>query len=176
MNLADRSVCCCTCSWLFRRCCARARSPLEETISLTGNWQRGYVDDNNQALPPTSTWPTSNGWESRAPSWAVGDAKHDVTTANLQRGLLFPYNRSVGIYRCPADKTPVVGNRSVLRTRTYQLDALLNYWYVGGIPPWYPDPWERRKFSELVNPQPTEVMTFIDSHTTTGDSADFAQS
>src|SRR5947207_1572649 len=136
-----------------------------------------YVDDNNQALPPTSTWPTGSiGWESRAPSWVVGDAKHDVTTANLQRGLLFPYNRSVGIYRCPADKTPVVGNRSVLRTRTYQLDALLNYWYVGGIPPWYPDPWERRKFSELVNPQPTEVMTFIDSHPTTGDSADFAQS
>ena len=39
----------------------------------------------------------------------------------------------------------------------------------------YPDPWERRKFSELVNPQPTEVMTFIDSHPSTGDSADFTQ-
>ena len=50
-----------------------------------------YVDDNNQALPPTSTWQTGSiGWESRAPSWAVGDAKHDVTTANLRRGLLFP--------------------------------------------------------------------------------------
>ena len=78
-----------------------------------------YVDDNNQALPPTSTWPTSNGWESREPSWAVGDAKDDVSTTNLQRGVLFPYNRSVGIYRCPADKTPVVGNPSLLRTRTY---------------------------------------------------------
>ena len=99
-----------------------------------------------------------------------------MTTRNLQRGLLFPYNRSVGIYRCPADKTPVVGNPSLLRTRTYQLDSLLNYWYMGGIPPWYPNPWERRKFSELVNPQPTQVMTFIDSHPTTDDSADFAQS
>ena len=134
-----------------------------------------YVDDNNQALPPTSTWPTSNGWESREPSWAVGDAKHDATTTNLQRGLLFPYNRSVGIYRCPADKTPVVGNPSLLRTRTYQLDAFLNDWYMGGIPPWYPDPWERRKFSELVNPSPTGLLTFIDSHPTTGDSADFTQ-
>src|SRR5690349_20971276 len=56
-----------------------------------------YVDDNNQALPPISTWDKPPGWDSRAPSWAVGDAKHDVTTANLQRGLLFPYNRSVGI-------------------------------------------------------------------------------
>jgi len=135
-----------------------------------------YVDDNNQALPPISTWPNGTGTESREPSWAVGDAKHDLTTTNLQRGLLFPYNRSVGIYRCPADKTPVDGNPSVLRTRTYQLDAFLNDWYMGGIPPWYPDPWERRKFSELVNPAPTGVLTFIDSHPTTGDTADFDQS
>jgi len=134
-----------------------------------------YVDDNNQALPPNSVWPTSIGYESREPSWVVGDAKHDVSTTNLQRGVLFPYNRSVGIYRCPADKTTVVGNPSALQTRTYELDASLNCWYMGGIPPWYPGPWERRKSSDLVNPQPTEVMTFIDSHPTTGDSADFTQ-
>ena len=136
-----------------------------------------YVDDNNQALPPTSTWQTGpNSWESREPSWAVGNAKLDLTTTNLQRGLLFPYNRSVGIYRCPADKTAVDGHPGVLRTRTYQLNAFLNAWYMGGIPPWYPDPWERRKFSELVNPAPTGLLTFIDSHPTTGDTADFSQS
>ena len=63
----------------------------------------------------------------------------------------------------------------MLRTRTYELDASLNCSFMGGIPPWYPGPWERRKFSELVHPQPTGVMTFIDSHPTTGDSADFSQ-
>src|SRR5882672_7954777 len=42
-----------------------------------------YVDDNNQALPPISIWTTpSGGYESRAPSWAVGDATHDVSTTN----------------------------------------------------------------------------------------------
>ena len=136
-----------------------------------------YVDDNNQALPPISTWPNNlGGTESRVPSWAVGDGVNDLTTTNLQLGLLFPYNRSVGIYRCPADKTPVNGHPGVLRTRTYQLDAFLNDWYMGGIPPWYPDPWERRKFSELVNPAPTGVLTFIDSHPTTGDTSDFDES
>ena len=134
-----------------------------------------YVDDNNQALPPNSVWQTSIGWESRPPSWVVGDAKDDVSTTNLQRGLLFPYSPSVGIYRCPADKTPVDGHPSVLRTCSYELDAFLNCWYMEGIPPWYPDPWERRKFSELVNPAPTGVLTFIDSHPTTGYSADFTQ-
>jgi prepilin-type N-terminal cleavage/methylation domain-containing protein/prepilin-type processing-associated H-X9-DG protein len=136
-----------------------------------------YVDENNQALPPTSVWTSASGGStSGPPSWVVGDAKNDVSTINLQLGLLFPYNRSVGIYRCPADKTPVVGNPGVLRTRTYQLDAFLNDSYMGGIPPWYPDPWERRKFSELVNPAPTGMLTFIDSHPTTGDGADFTQS
>jgi prepilin-type N-terminal cleavage/methylation domain-containing protein/prepilin-type processing-associated H-X9-DG protein len=134
-----------------------------------------YVDDHNQALPPTSVWPTGNGWESRAPSWVVGDARHDVSTTNLQLGLLFEYTRSVGIYRCPADKTPVDGYPSVLRTCSYELDAFLNCSYMDGIPPWYPNPWERRKFSELVNPQPTGVLTFIDSHPATGYSADFSQ-
>ena len=137
-----------------------------------------YVDDNNQAMPPISDWlnAASNGAESREPSWAVGDAMHDLTTSNLQRGLLFPYNRSAGIYRCPADKTAVVGHPGVLRSRTYELDGFLNSWYMGGIPPWYPDPWERRKFSELVNPAPTGVLTFIDSHSTAaGGAADFSQ-
>src|SRR5690349_18432995 len=46
-----------------------------------------YVDDNNQALPLISTWPSKypNGTESRAPSWAVGDGKHDLTTTTLER-------------------------------------------------------------------------------------------
>jgi prepilin-type N-terminal cleavage/methylation domain-containing protein/prepilin-type processing-associated H-X9-DG protein len=137
-----------------------------------------YVDENNQALPPMSSWfnASNDGAEARAPSWAVGDAVHDLTTSNLQRGLLFPYNRSAGIYRCPADKTAVVGHPSVLRTRTYELDGLLNSWFMGRIPPWYPDPWERRKFSELVNPAPTGVLTFIDSHSTdAGGADDFSQ-
>jgi prepilin-type processing-associated H-X9-DG protein len=136
------------------------------------------VDENNQAMPPMSSWlnASGDGAETREPSWAVGDAVHDLTTSNLQRGLLFPYNRSAGIYRCPADKTAVVGHPSVLRTRTYELDGFLNSWFMGGIPPWYPDPWERRKFSELVNPAPTGVLTFIDSHSTaSGGAADFSQ-
>ena len=135
-----------------------------------------YVDDNNQAMPPMSSWlnASNDGAETRDPSWAVGDAVHDLTTSNLQRGLLFPYNRSAGIYRCPADKTAVVGYPSVLRTRTYELDGFLNFWFMGSIPPWYPNPWERRKFSELVNPAPTGVLTFIDSHSTDG-AADFSQ-
>jgi len=87
----------------------------------------------------------------------------DTTTTNLQRGVLFPYLRSVAVFRCPASKDKVVGS-TVLRTRTYQLDCLLNQSFNGGVPPWYPDPWEKRKFSQLITPLPAGVLTFLDAH------------
>ena len=93
-----------------------------------------YVDDNNQTLLKISVRPKSNGSESRKPSWVVGEAKDDVSTTNLQPYLLFPYNRSVAIYCCPADKTPVLGNPSALRTRIYELDAICRY-VCGRHPP-----------------------------------------
>jgi prepilin-type N-terminal cleavage/methylation domain-containing protein/prepilin-type processing-associated H-X9-DG protein len=123
-----------------------------------------YVDDNDDRLPPSRIDTYALGARSLEPSWAVGDARYDTNTANLERGVLFPYNRSVGIYHCPASKTTVVGHPTLPRTRTYQLDTLLNQWYNGGVPPWYPDPWEKRKFSDLVTPPPTGVLTFIDAH------------
>jgi prepilin-type processing-associated H-X9-DG protein len=107
------------------------------------------------------------------PSWAVGDAKSDTTTSNLQRGVLFPYNHTAGIYRCPADKTSVEGHPGLRRTRTYQLCGRLNYTDNGAESgPWYPDPRSlKRKVSDLASP--SQVFTFIDSHPETGDGAEF---
>ncbi len=136
-------------------------------------WQM-YVGDHNDALPPTSSVGAgANAARSVEPSWAVGDAIRDTTTANLERGVLFPYNRSASIYRCPADKTPVQGGPGLLRTRTYQLSALLNYSWEGKNPSIYPPHWMKRKAGELA--KPTSVLTFIDCHPATGDSADFSQ-
>ena len=86
-----------------------------------------YAGDNNDVMPPSSTVFFGNNLHKDVePSWAVGDAVRDTNTTNLQRGVLFPYNGSVGIYRCPADKTTVERQPSLLRTRTYALNAQLN--------------------------------------------------
>ena len=121
-----------------------------------------YLDDNNDRLVPSRIDTYWRGEWSGPGAWAVGDARHDTNTLNLQQGLLFPYNRSVGIYRCPGNKDTVVGYPAILRARTYALDFLLNQMYNGNTPPWWPDPWMRRKFSNLINPPPTRVMTFTD--------------
>ncbi|MBI2925059.1 MAG: type II secretion system protein [Verrucomicrobia bacterium] len=136
-------------------------------------WQM-YLGDHDDMMPPTHTRPLGGDrYESVEPSWAVGDTFVDITTTNLERGVLFSYHRSAKIYRCPADKTKVTGHPDVLRTRTYQLNSFLNMTFNSGYPPWFRPGWVKRKASELVNP--AAVLTFIDSHPLTGDSAEFAQ-
>src|SRR5581483_3312417 len=41
-------------------------------------------------------------------TWCYGNPQIDATFTNIQNGLLFPYNQSVGIYHCPADRSTVM--------------------------------------------------------------------
>ena len=92
-----------------------------------------YVDDHNALMPPSNDVTSGPMFRGVEPSWAVGGGVHDLTTSNLMRGVLYPYNKSVGIYRCPPDKNTVANHPEILRTRTYQLSATLNG-YADGVP------------------------------------------
>ncbi|MCI0541621.1 MAG: prepilin-type N-terminal cleavage/methylation domain-containing protein [Verrucomicrobiales bacterium] len=129
-----------------------------------------YADDNNEEMPPSNTIQIlgNNAQMDVEPSWAVGDAIRDTSTDNLQRGVLFPYHSSVGIYRCPGDQATVEKRKDLPRTRTYQKSCQLNSMVDGKIPGWYAGPgWMKRKVRELVTPPPSEVFTFLDSHPAT---------
>ena len=152
---------------------AQAIACLNNLKQLQLCWQM-YVGDHNDVMPPTSSVMDGGGSAKGVePSWAVGNAIKDTTTTNLERGVLFPYNNSAKIYRCPSDKATVTNQPRLLRTRTYQLSALLNYTWEGANPTYYPRHWMKRKSTELLNPAGT--LTFIDSHPVTGDSPDFSQ-
>ncbi len=80
-----------------------------------------YAGDNNDEMPPSNTVQLGNNTQKDVePSWAVGDAMRDVNATNLQRGVLFLYHGSAGIYRCPGDRATVENRKDHLRTRTYQ--------------------------------------------------------
>ena len=145
---------------------SKAKTKAQGTICLSNLKQLAlcwimYADDHNDVMPPTSDVPYgNNSHKGVEPSWAVGDARRDTTATNLQRGVLYPYNHSVGIYRCPADKSAVEGHPSLRKTRTYLLNGLLNYYYNGvrGGPPWYPDTrWNKTKVAELVTDRKSVV-------------------
>ena len=133
---------------------------------------RLYVDDHNGLMPPSNDVTSGLMYRGVEPSWAVGDGVHDLTTTNLTRGVLYPYNKSVGIYRCPADKNTVANHPEILRTRTYQLSTPLNG-YINGVPEPPVLQHHKTKESELLTPPPVQVFTFIDPHPACADGSLF---
>jgi prepilin-type N-terminal cleavage/methylation domain-containing protein/prepilin-type processing-associated H-X9-DG protein len=82
-----------------------------------------YLNDNNDTMPP-NIWDGMPGQNAgSAPgSWVVGNAL-DTTATNIERGVQWRCNPSLGIYHCPADKS-LAGDGVTPRFRSY---SLLNY-------------------------------------------------
>jgi len=105
-------------------------------------------------------------------SWCLGNALLDTNTANIQLGLLFPYNTSAAIYRCPSDMSTIVdanGNPLPLpRTRSYNMSQSVNGygWLVdpeSGYPVDVIQPCFQ-KYSSITNPLPSKLFVFIDEN------------
>src|SRR5436190_12570020 len=78
-----------------------------------------YADDNNGQL--ALNWPPSAGVN----AWVLGDMTKSMEATNEQyiiKGKLFPYNSSLGIYRCPSDSKEYNG---VKVTRSYSMNSFM---------------------------------------------------
>ena len=128
-----------------------------------------YIDDHRDELPPNETVLSGGrtGANATARTWVTGNAYTDTNTANLQRGLLFPYNRSPAIYRCPADRSTVRDEGKVRRSRSVSMSAYMND---------EPNPSDRtcwHKLSQVVNPAPSAAFVFVDEHENSIENARF---
>jgi len=99
-------------------------------------------------------------------TWCAGLAPFDKTTENIERGLLFPYNKSTDIYRCPSDmsrvRTPEGKSLNLRRTRSYNLSQSINGAPYTGNETFYPPSFAKE--SEIDNPPPSELLFFVDVH------------
>jgi len=113
-----------------------------------------YIGDNGDRLPPNSAIPTA----SLADAWVVGNPKVDITTVNIENGVLFQYNRSVKIYVCCADKSltlpSALAPNGQPRNRSYAIDYVL----AGDAGLQY----VMYKASEVVTPPPVRKSVFWD--------------
>jgi prepilin-type N-terminal cleavage/methylation domain-containing protein/prepilin-type processing-associated H-X9-DG protein len=130
-----------------------------------------YAMDHNDTLPPNNfVYDISSGGPSAGFSsnitWCSGLARYDTTPVNIQQGLLFPYNRSVAIYHCPADKSTVQTSDgvqlSMRRTRSYNMSQSINGLLIA--PDRYILPPSFQKESDINNPAPAQLFVFIDVH------------
>jgi prepilin-type N-terminal cleavage/methylation domain-containing protein/prepilin-type processing-associated H-X9-DG protein len=109
-----------------------------QRAACTGNlkqlqicWQL-YTDDNTDNLPGnTAMNPGDIGnrgaWTADPLSWAQGNAWTDTTPINLQKGVLYRYNQSLGIYRCPADRSTVQDQGLIPRNRSFSMNMYMNF-------------------------------------------------
>ena len=119
-----------------------------------------YPDDHGDRLPPQNTGldPITSDLIGLPGSWILGNVQYDLTTSNIENGVLFPYNRSAAIYHCPTDKSTVWDHQGLLRTRSYSL----NWYLASDVPKEYYTPRLKYRYSEIVNPGPSQVYAFID--------------
>jgi prepilin-type N-terminal cleavage/methylation domain-containing protein/prepilin-type processing-associated H-X9-DG protein len=133
-----------------------------------------YADDYGGTLCPNN-WIENIGPDSSSfaqYSWCLGDARMDTTTSNLQAGLLYPYDRSPGIYHCPSDLSTVQdanGNPlAQARVRSYNMSQSVNGLGLmvdpqSGYPVDTTQPCFM-KVSAITNPPPSRLFVFIDEN------------
>jgi prepilin-type N-terminal cleavage/methylation domain-containing protein/prepilin-type processing-associated H-X9-DG protein len=153
---------------------ARSISCRSNLKQLQFCWEM-YGDDNVGVLCPNDWIQTIETTATFTQySWCLGNARMDTTTSNIQAGLLYPYDRSPGIYHCPSDMSTIVdANGNPLpqpRTRSYNMSQSVNGlglmpdpnnmddWPVDVLQPCF------MKFSQITNPAPSQLFVFLDEN------------
>lgn len=141
---------------------------LNNLKQLTLCWQL-YASDHDDVLPPNNSITDISTGQLLASggSWCTNIARYDADPAGIENGLLFPYNRSLGIYKCPADKstieTPDGTKLPQPRIRSYNMSQSVNgwpefNWLTATVIPSY------KKLSDIKDPVPARLLVFIDVH------------
>jgi prepilin-type processing-associated H-X9-DG protein/prepilin-type N-terminal cleavage/methylation domain-containing protein len=131
-----------------------------------------YAGDNDDLLPPNSSVVTPDGTPdghniAAGDSWCPDRPQTDSTPANIQRGALFTYNRSVAIYHCPADTATVQTTNGQplpqLRQRSYNMSQsvngnfsyLENFLETANLPAF-------TRLAHIQAPGPSQLFVFVD--------------
>jgi prepilin-type N-terminal cleavage/methylation domain-containing protein/prepilin-type processing-associated H-X9-DG protein len=123
-----------------------------------------YALDHNDTLPPNNSIAVLGGGATvTAVTWC-SNYVYDVDPAGIVNGLLFPYNSSLPIYHCPADRSTITTQAGVnlpqLRWRSYNMSLCIN-----GAPEFDPYSWSSpsfKKFTQIRNPEPCKLFVFLD--------------
>ena len=120
-----------------------------------------YSSDYNDLLVPNNNIAGGDP----GPAWCQGTGILETNTTVIESGLLFSYNRSTALYRCPSDISTVINLSGIqlplLRNRSYNLSQSVNgsptAWLATHIPNF-------NKFSEINEPKPSQCLVFIDEN------------
>jgi prepilin-type N-terminal cleavage/methylation domain-containing protein/prepilin-type processing-associated H-X9-DG protein len=141
---------------------------LNNLKQLSVCWHLYTLDHEDLLVPNNSVADIGTGGAlASGGSWCTNNARYDSDPVGIQNGLLFPYNRTLGIYRCPADQscleTPGGTKLALPRLRSYNLSQSCNGWpeFAPNINIFLPS---NKKFSAIRNPPASQLIVFLDVH------------
>lgn len=132
-----------------------------------------YAHDNNDRLVPNGDGAAYTGWIGGQFLVNVTDGTN-VNLLKAPTGFLWNYNQSLGIYKCPADRSVVKAGNITLgpRVRSMSLNGNMNgnSWYTAATRDTY---FTYRKLAEIIRPPPSQAFVFLDESPTTLDDGYF---
>ena len=111
-----------------------------------------YPADNNDFCPPNNPGGFPGG-PPGSEAWIYGDVGTDISTTNIEAGVLFKYNTSAAIYVCPSDRS--VRSRGAVRYPTTRSFSMVNYMPQQA-------PFGSPKYSTIKDPKPSKAIVFMD--------------
>ncbi len=120
-----------------------------------------YSEDHQDKIVPNKDGHDVGGWVGgwlQTPNEAT-----NVALLKEPNGLLWPYNKSLGIYRCPADSSMALnGGAYSPRVRSISMNGCMNgnSWYTAQIGSYF----TFRKTTEILRPAPSLAFVFLDEH------------
>jgi prepilin-type N-terminal cleavage/methylation domain-containing protein/prepilin-type processing-associated H-X9-DG protein len=147
---------------------AQALQCLNNLRQMTLAWTMYYTDANDRLVPNAI---------SGGAAW-IQNSVHSLPGAtnqnDIRNGMLWNYNRSLDIYRCPIDVHAVLDGATVSnykKVRSFSMNGRLNSdvdWVQGTTNP------DFRKFTDIKNPPPVSCLVLIDENDWTIDDGYFA--
>jgi prepilin-type N-terminal cleavage/methylation domain-containing protein len=125
-----------------------------------------YVDDSNEVLPFSQF---GNSWVTGFLDFSDTNPSNWDPEVDIKKSLLWPYcGKSVGIFKCPADRSVVKPTIGPLRGTTLSRvrSMSMSVWVGGegdtGDVSWNPGWRVYRRSSDMVVPGPTMTFVFLD--------------
>ena len=150
---------------------------MNNTKQLMLGWNL-YASENNERLPfaysdgaarGSANWKA--GWTHGNLNWSGGNQDNWNWTNTLAEGAIWPYvGRSLGIYKCPADRYTVTPTSGPFRGSAIQRirSNSMNSWCGGneGVMTWFTDGTFRGYLSmnDFVDPGPSKTWVLVDEH------------
>jgi prepilin-type N-terminal cleavage/methylation domain-containing protein/prepilin-type processing-associated H-X9-DG protein len=139
---------------------AKAKAKSQRILCLSNEKQlllcwTMYADDNGDKLItnlPGGGWIQGN----------MRNLTDQTNAALLRQGLLYPYNKSVGIYRCPSAST--VDATVSARVRSYSMNCYMNGEDIGATHSSLTGYKVNRKTADITKPQPSLAFVFVEEH------------